>query len=887
MNFIPFPKAFIRLLQFWLLVLSFCSCLPAFGQGTVSGKVCDGERNALASVPVFLLLQKDSSVVKSALTESDGSFRFENVQKGVFLVKATMFGCSSPAKKVMMWSNSHISADLCISESVQLQEVKAVSNGISVSGDTTSYVVNHFTSGSERNLKEVLDRLPNVSVDESSKSVTANGKRVNRILLEGQDLFQGNTSIPLENLSADGVRKVDVIDNYSEFNIYDGFKTTNETVLNVGVDDKTKNRIKGEVEGSGGLRNKYYLRNSSLYIGRKSMVSAIIASNNIGNRLLTFQDIMQFSGGLGNLLSGENPMDEFSKKLEVYSAFTDSRRDIFKRDNSLVSLNFTSNPTPKVKLSVGGIYGYDHYRSRRESRYSYLSGLEYSEEARANSNQHNGLVNVKLVCAPSEDFNIIYSGNLLLASQDKEDESSVMEQNDLAFNSSPKTLNVKNNLLVAKRFDQNVLNFSLDYSVSNYKAKSAFRSTYGYYPSSLAIDTIYDYDYRNREDVYAAQLFYLLRLSDTYYLRLALRGEADRQHFATVYDSLSDTSSVYDNDARLDYTSCYAEAMLGKDMGDLTFSLRLRYVLDYASTDALREVENKSTNLLSPMLQLKYQFNPYHFLMLDYEYTKKRNTIRNFIDNRWLTSYNQMEYSSSDNLYSPSHKVTLSHLLSLQFVGLNLINTASFEDIKDPIVSNYYQAGYVSCVEKLQGSSSKSFSIMSSAEYKFLNVPLNVRYNLSYSHSRNPMYYSAVPYDAASNTLSMMAQLVTFYKKGFNGDLKWQISNSAYSGVPSANRLTTNDVTGKLAWQNDKIYASIDARLSTYCLSPTNSKNMYYGFEFRYDLKKNIMLKLNGTDVAHISERRQMTGSSTSYYSINSLTWYMPGHIMVGVSFKY
>lgn len=870
----------------FLAIAFLCLCSYANGQGTVCGKVFDGDLTVLAAVSVCLLQQRDSSVVQTVLTDEKGCYRFEHISKGGYFVRASLFGCNSPAKKIMIWNDSHITVDLCISESIQLEEVAVVSTGVTVNGDTTTYVVNRFTSGSERNLKEVLNRLPNVSVDESSKTITANGKRVNRILLEGEDLFQGNTSIPLENLSADGMEKVEIIDNYSEYNLYDGFKTTNETVLNVGVDEKSKNAIKGELESCGGLLNKYNGRNSSLYIGRKSMLSGIIASNNTGDRLLTFQDIMQFSGGIGNLISGDNPMDELSKKMATYSAFTNSRRDIARRDNSMASLNISASPTKKVKLSIGCIYGYDHHHSCQENSYSYLSGLNYTEEAKESGCQHNGLLNIKLSYMPYKHLSMVYSGNILMAVQDKENKIGLTGQNDITFGAKPKTLYAKNSLLVAKRFGKNVLSLSLDHSISQYKESTTFESTYSYYPPSLCLDDSYRSRNKNRNGVFAAQLFYLHRLSDSYYLRFALKGEADKQHFTTLHQQ-RDSTAAYDNNLQIDYTTCYGDALLGKDRGDLSFALRLRYVLCHASTHIKRSFPQTSTSFPSPMLQVKYQFTPFHHLMMSYEYSKKKTSINNLIDGQWLKSYNHVEYSCVSKLFSPSHKLSLSHLLSLPYAGLNFLNMASYEEVKDPIINHYWQEGFVNWTEKKQGSCERSFTIMSSAEYKFLNFPLNIRYHANYNYSYSPIYYSGTLYNAALNSLTLTLQLVTFYKKGFNGNLKWQISNNAYTGVPLTNKLTTNNLTGQLSWQNNKIYASIDAKLSTYNMNRTNTKNMYYSFVFRYKLADSIMLTLNGTDVMHLKERKQMTGSSSSYHSTNSLTWFMPGHIMAGISFKY
>ncbi len=216
-------------------MLFLCLCPLAHPQGTVSGKVYDADRNYLPSVPVYLLRQPGSGeALQTVVTDGQGSYHFERIPGGTYYLKATMFSSSSAERKIMLWNGSRLTVDLQIDQNLQLEQVEVVSTGITARGDTTTYIVNRFTSGSERNLEEVLQRLPGISVDKDSKQVTAGGKHVNRILLEGQDLFQGNTAIPLENLSAEGVRNVQIIDNYSEYNIYNGFNATGETVLNVG-----------------------------------------------------------------------------------------------------------------------------------------------------------------------------------------------------------------------------------------------------------------------------------------------------------------------------------------------------------------------------------------------------------------------------------------------------------------------------------------------------------------------------------------------------------------------------------------------------------------------------------------------------------------------------
>ena len=873
-------------MRYIVTILTCCLSSFSYGQGIVSGRVFDKNSDALDAVLVYLYQSKDSCLVKQIMTDADGKFKFENVTKGSYYLRASLLGVDSQTKKIILWDKSHVTVDLTIDNTIQLEEVKVVSTGVTINGDTTSYAVRQFTSGTERNLKDVIERLPNVNVDRETKSVTANGKHVNRILLEGQDLFQGNTSIPLDNLSADGIRRIDVIDNYSEYNIYDGFKTTNETVMNVGLDAKAKNSISGELEGNGGILNKYGGRNTLLYIGKKTMLSNIIASNNIGTRLLTFRDIIQFSGGLSNMLSGDNPMEEIQEKMNTYSAFTDNRRDIACRENTMASLNVIANPYRNIKLSIVGIYGYDNNRSHKENSYRYLSGLNYTEETKENNSQHNGLLNIKLAYTPNKDFNVIYSGNMLLVSHNMDVTNDLMNQDRIAYHTIPKNLSLKNNILVAKRIGKDVVNLSIDQSFRNYKENSTFESSKNYYQSSLNIADVYEYDYSRKTNAYSAQLFYLHRISTIYYLRLSLKVEDDKQWFTTSHRQ-SFVFGEYDNDEYVDYNIYNTDATIGKDNGKMTYALRLRYAFWHASTNIKRTFERSNDHSLYPMFRVKYQFTPYHTLTFSYEYMPKKRDISDLIDGKWLKTYKQVESSSVDNLFASSHRLSLSHLLTLQYVGLNIINNVSYELTNNPVIKNYSQYGYVSCVEKLQGDHDGVFTLMSQAEYKFLNVPLNVRYGVNYNHNKSLMYYNNTHHNTSLDGIIQRIQLVTFYKKGVNVDLEWQLSRQTYRGVSIDNCLATNTLMGNVSWHDSKVYVGFDAKLIKYNLADTRTTNMYYGVELRYQLNGRVLLKLNGVDVMHLKNRQQMTGSTTEYNTVNSLTDYMPGYIMAGISVKY
>lgn len=159
------------------ILFAFCLCSLAHGQGMVSGKVFGEGQNTLEGASVYLLQAKGDSLVQSALTDAHGSFDFRGVAKGSYYVYASFLGHSATKKKIIMWGDAHVTVDLSINEGTELKEVTVVSHGVTVNGDTTTYIANRFTAGNERTLKDVLGRLPNIHVDEETKTVTAKGKR--------------------------------------------------------------------------------------------------------------------------------------------------------------------------------------------------------------------------------------------------------------------------------------------------------------------------------------------------------------------------------------------------------------------------------------------------------------------------------------------------------------------------------------------------------------------------------------------------------------------------------------------------------------------------------------------------------------------------------------
>ncbi|MGS0526598.1 hypothetical protein ACU8V7_16910 [Zobellia nedashkovskayae] len=59
---------------------------------------------------------------------------------------------------------------------------------VSVKGDTIVYDTDAFVSGTEKKLKDVLENLPGIEINDDGQ-IEVEGKTVSKVMVEGKDFF--------------------------------------------------------------------------------------------------------------------------------------------------------------------------------------------------------------------------------------------------------------------------------------------------------------------------------------------------------------------------------------------------------------------------------------------------------------------------------------------------------------------------------------------------------------------------------------------------------------------------------------------------------------------------------------------------------------------------
>ncbi|MGZ3952056.1 MAG: outer membrane beta-barrel protein, partial [Flavisolibacter sp.] len=86
---------------------------------------------------------------------------------------------------------------------------------IRIKGDTIEYKADSFKVAEGASVKDLLKKLPGMQVDKDGK-ITAQGEKVNKVLVDGEEFFSDDPAVVIENLRADAVDKVQSFDKKSD-----------------------------------------------------------------------------------------------------------------------------------------------------------------------------------------------------------------------------------------------------------------------------------------------------------------------------------------------------------------------------------------------------------------------------------------------------------------------------------------------------------------------------------------------------------------------------------------------------------------------------------------------------------------------------------------------
>jgi hypothetical protein len=298
--------------QAYLLLLLLAPTLTVLAQknGSIKGIAFDSlAKQPVTSATVSVMDKKDSSLISFTMTDNGGRFELKGIPNGDYrlLITHVNYHGSNTFFSIADDNKNKDFGNVILHDVNKVLEEVVVSNEappVTLIGDTVQYNAGSFKTIPNASVEQLLKKLPGVKVDKDG-TVTAQGEKVTKVLVDGKEFFGNDPKIATRNLPADAVDKVQVYDKQSDQAQLTGFEDGNyEKTINLKLKKDKKKGVFGKVMAGGGNEERYEGKfNVNSFKGARQM-SAIGMGNNTNAEGFSFMDILNFTGALSQMKQG-------------------------------------------------------------------------------------------------------------------------------------------------------------------------------------------------------------------------------------------------------------------------------------------------------------------------------------------------------------------------------------------------------------------------------------------------------------------------------------------------------------------------------------------------------------------------------------------------------
>lgn len=511
-------------IRYALLIIMLFAGIAGKAQTTrpVSGIVKDSTGVSVIGATIKLKAGKDSI---STATDANGAFSFSNVQGNAFDLTLTSIGFQ-PLKRHMIIPADVKSVNLGTIvmkfESHMLNGVTITDiNPVKLKEDTIEFKADAYKVRENAPVEDVLKKLPGVDVDKDG-NVTAQGKSVTKVRVNGKDFFGGDLKTATRNLPADVVENIQIIDDYGDQANITGIKTGEpDKVLNITIKPSKNYGYFGQATVGDGADaipqekdNRYVASANAFSFSGDRQLAFLGNLNNTNTNLFSFGGGGPRSGGPGGPPGGGsssntngittarsiglNYRDSWGKHITAYGSYSFS-------DNTTNTISSTIQNNTSLTNPVVNTVSSNQTDEKINHRFNF--NIEYKPDT----------VNY-LKFVPS----ISYAGvktNQSASSLFMQNDQTVSDYNLLStLNSSAP--NYGANLLYNHRFNSKGRNFSINVSAGSARLDQTQNPVYTYLTGTANAPINQLINTNVRTDTVGTSLSYMEPLSKHGYLEL-------------------------------------------------------------------------------------------------------------------------------------------------------------------------------------------------------------------------------------------------------------------------------------------------------------------------------------------------------------------------------
>ncbi|MCW1960947.1 TonB-dependent receptor [Chryseobacterium viscerum] len=283
-----------------LLALMFTAFILHAQKLHIDGKISDSEKKAVQNATVYLLKEKDSSIVNYTATNKEGKFSLKiDDMKEPSILKIDAEKQSPYSKKFEKIDQSISLGDIQLEKQSiinNIDEIKITASPVKIKKDTIEFSASAIKVRPDSKIEELLKQIPGVEISNEGK-ITVNGKEVDQIMINGKPFFDKDGKIALQNLPADIIKNIQFTTTKTKEEELSGKAPKSQnTTINFNIDEKKNKGLLTRLTVGYGSDKRYEASGLASYFKGDTKVSILASSNNINSQGFSRDEVFDSMG---------------------------------------------------------------------------------------------------------------------------------------------------------------------------------------------------------------------------------------------------------------------------------------------------------------------------------------------------------------------------------------------------------------------------------------------------------------------------------------------------------------------------------------------------------------------------------------------------------------
>lgn len=848
----------------------------AYSQSVISGTVRDMQQNPIPYVNVFLKAQNQEGIIAFSTTQENGSYELITDKIGAFEITYSSISFKKKTESLYLEKNKTYKLNAILKEETfALDEVIInTDKAVTIKKDKIIFKADAFKKGNEETVEDLLKNIPGINVGSDGK-IKIGDREIEKVMVEGDDLFEKGYALLTKNLDASVIDKVEVYEKYSNNRLLKGIEDSERVALNLTLKNNVKNKIFGSLKPGYGLgsENRYDASANIISFRKANKFYGFANFNNVGMEATPALSEMMDSGenDLGNMENDRTALP-FIKLINFKPDVGEERTNF--NNSEMAALSDIYSISPEVKLKTVGFLNWDENDFFRKSLDTYFlptGDFTTIEDYRLYGKTFSGFANTKLTYDISKTEMFEYSGKY--GGNRSKTNTSLLFNTDFSneyLDEDPFTINQKFKYTNKLRANQVLLmNGSYLHSANPQKYGNNRFLFEDLFPDE---DQITGVSQESTNIINAmgfdAGLFTKRTNGDLWEAKIGL-DYTDNHHVSDFeLMGIDENPQEFQNDSKYKQFNAFFEPSYRLKMGSFALTGNVRFAQNFTDLKNGDKTLDSSPFFINPKITADWQLNKNHRFLSFFKYEKKNPSMKEVQNGYLLTQYNRFSkgLENIEPLESSTFflNYTLGNILSVFYANTSFIYVKNYDYLgsKSVITPDY------SLNELIRLKDKEFINLQTDANIYLQSLSSNLKMKLGYNKQDFENNVNGDLRNVNASTLNYGGELRSAFIASFNFHIGTEWFNSIYK-TSIKQEGTRNRSFLDIVYEpmENLIFSLNSSRYYFSDLDRDNDTYYFMDFEGKYQVVKNrLSLSIVGKNLLNTRTFRDVNVSDTGIF---------------------